>query len=358
MSAQQRQGISYRPVDRDLYEREQRRSLTRAIYALALRDVGSRKDPGDILRRTWPNDTAADLILRAAVSPTSTSSYPTFTTAVTLPALAPQSAAVRLFANALKVDLTGVASITVPYAATQPQVGFVAEGSPAPLPQFSLAGVTVGPARKLLVLSAVTGELENSTPETASAVIGRMLADATAKALDSAVFSNVAADSTRPGGLLNGVSAITATAGGGLAALVGDLGNLAGEIADGGINADDMIIVTHPETATKLRLLASPAFTNTILGTPQVAVGTVIAVAPGGLAVGYSGAPDIESSFEATVHFEDTTPLAISTPGSPNTVAAPVRSAFQHNLIVIRVRCRCAWGALPDAIQYLTGATW
>jgi hypothetical protein len=37
----------------------------------------------------------------------------------------------------------------------------------APVAQFSLAGVDVGPACKILILAAVTGELENATPEQA-----------------------------------------------------------------------------------------------------------------------------------------------------------------------------------------------
>jgi hypothetical protein len=36
--------------------------------------------------------------------------------------------------------------------------------------------------------------------------------------------------------------------------------------------------------------------------------------------------PRFDVSDQATLHMEDTTPLAIGTAGSPNTVAAPVRS--------------------------------
>jgi HK97 family phage major capsid protein len=350
-------GIPLR-ADRDAYEREQRRSLTRAITAMALSRRG--EDPADLLRAAWPHDSAAEILTKAATTPTSTSSYPTYTTAKTLPALAPQSASVRLFASAMQVDLAGVSKVRIPYMAATPQPGFIGEGAAAPLAQFSLAGVDLGPACKLLILSAVTGELENATPESASAIIGRSLAEATAKSLDTAVFGSVAATAgLRPAGLLAGVSVTTATAGGGLAALVADIGNLAGQVADAGIAADDLIIITHPETATKLRLLASPAFTNVVLGTPQVAVGTVIAVAPGGLAVAYSGVPQVEVSREALAHFEDTSPLPIATGAQGSGVlATPVRSAFQTDSLIIRVRCRCAWAALPGAVQYLTGATW
>ena len=42
--------------------------------------------------------------------------------------------------------------------------------------------------------------------------------------------------------------------------------------------------------------------------------------------------PRFDVSDQATVHMEDTTPLAISTVGSPNTVAAPVRNALADRL--------------------------
>ena len=58
------------------------------------------------------------------------------------------------------------------------------------------------------------------------------------------------------------------------------------------------------------------------------------------------------------MHFEDTTPLPIGTPGSPTTVAAPTRSAFQQDLVVIRVRARCAWAALPGAVQVINSVGW
>src|SRR5438132_633471 len=84
-------------ADPDILEREHRRSFRRAITAMALADR-SRK-PDEILRSAWPHDDMAERLLKAASSPTSTSSYPTHTTAATLPALAPQSAAVRLFST-------------------------------------------------------------------------------------------------------------------------------------------------------------------------------------------------------------------------------------------------------------------
>ena len=86
--------------------------------------------------------------------------------------------------------------------------------------------------------------------------------------------------------------------------------------------------------------------------------GQVIGLVPGGLAVGYAGNVEIEVTTGATVHFEDTTPLAIGTPGTPPTVAAPTHSAFQEDLLIVKARGRCAWTVQPGAVAVINGAAW
>jgi hypothetical protein len=57
-----------------------------------------------------------------------------------------------------------------------------------------------------------------------------------------------------------------------------------------------------------------------------------------------SGSNDraVRTSKEAVYYEEATTPAAIGTPGSPNVVAAPVRSVFQTDAIAVRVRATLA----------------
>jgi len=191
-----RQGIPLVP-DRGALAAADRRSLIRAFTAKALAPAPG-EDAGEILRRAWPADREAELILRAAVSPTTTADFPAITTASVLPALAPMSASARLFVRCLQIDLAGISKVRVPYAAVAPQPGFIAEKGSAPVSQFSLAGVEVGPARKILIMAAVTGELEKATRETASTIVGNALANAVAKTVDAAAFDDVAADTTRP----------------------------------------------------------------------------------------------------------------------------------------------------------------
>jgi hypothetical protein len=172
------------------------------------------------------------------------------------------------------------------------------------------------------------------------------------------VFDNIAGAGTRPSGLLNGVTPIAATAGGGVNAMAGDLAALAGALTDAGVDAENMVVVTNPRQAVKLRLLAGPAFAYLVLGTSAVASGTVVGIAPAGVASGFDGAPRIEASTESTVNF-DSAPAQIGTVGSPNVVAAPTRSAWQTDTQSLKVRTKCAWATVhPGAVAQITAATW
>ena len=86
--------------------------------------------------------------------------------------------------------------------------------------------------------------------------------------------------------------------------------------------------------------------------------GTVIVLDALAFVSGFSGGPQIDVAESALVHLEDTSPLEISTTGTPNTVAAPVRSAFQADLKVLRCVLRASWAMRAPAIAYTTTATW
>jgi hypothetical protein len=86
--------------------------------------------------------------------------------------------------------------------------------------------------------------------------------------------------------------------------------------------------------ATKIRVLASPKFTNVVLSSSSLAVGTVIAIIPRDLATGYGGAVTVEASTEAVVNFEANAPLPIV--DNSGVVAKPVYSAFQQDMTVLK----------------------
>jgi hypothetical protein len=306
-------------------------------------------------------DARGALMTKAAVDPATraTSGLPTFTAVAMLPSLAPTSAAVRLFERAgLTLDFAGVHQYRVPFSASGfPEPIFVGEGQPMPVITGDLDAMTVGPTCKIRFGTGITEELETYSADAASAVIGRLMSDAGRKALDAAVFSTTPADATRPAGLLNGVTAQTPTAGGGLSALTADMKNLIGAIGDAALATDDVIIVANPRQAEALRLLPPQPFAHPVFGTAALADGTIAAIAPDALAVGYEGVPEISTTKQGTAHFEST-PLPISTPGTPPVVSAPTLSAFQSGLIFLAMRLRCAWAAQPGSVQFIESVTW
>jgi hypothetical protein len=124
----------------------------------------------------------------------------------------------------------------------------------------------------------VSYELEFCTPENASVLIGRILSDHTSRHFDHYVFDDVAADETCPAGLLNGVTPLAPTTGGGFAAMAKDVANIVAAVAAAGGNADGVVFIASAAQATTLRLLSGPNFTNPVLGTRGLAGGTIVGV--------------------------------------------------------------------------------
>jgi hypothetical protein len=339
--------------------RRERRSWSRAItaYALASSERGS---PEKILRANWPHDPRAQAILKAAVSPTSTADFPAQDTIAAFRSLAPGSAAWKLFdhPSALRLDLRGVRSITIPHVANFPsQPVFIAEGAPGPVVQWSLMKSAVGPVRKIMVLSAVSEELESASPQSVSAVIGRVLADAVNKSIDAIAFDSNPGTAIRPPGLLFGVTPLTATSGTDQAQnMFTDLGNLVGAIGAAGIDPSEAVLIASPREAMSLILRAGAQFNSTVLMSLGVPDKTIIAAAPAGIASGYQGPPAIDTSKEAVLHREGASPGEIVS--SPGVVAAPSTSIFQSYLLAIRVRAEAAWAAAPGAVQVTNTVNW
>lgn len=301
-----------------------------------------------------------DLIAKAATNPTTTDDVGGFAGVRIGPflrALRGRSAAAQLMVLAPDVDLTGLASITLPRATTEfPNASWVAEGGPAPVFRGTLAATTLVP-RKLMALSALTNELAEYSAGVAEQVISDMLEDSAARALDAKLFSTDAATATAPAGILNGIAATAGTAGGGVVAVATDLRALTAAVAAAGGGARLAVIASPPQAMT-LQVLAGSGFTTPVIIGPSLAPGTVIVLDYGAFISGFSGDPQIDVADSAVVHLEDATPAHIGTAGTPNTVAAPTRSAFQADLKVLRCILRASWAMRAPAIAYTTTATW
>ena len=294
--------------------------------------------------------------MRAAVSPTTTASLPPFDAIATFRSLAPRSAALQLFDSSLKLNLTGLSTWKIPnIEALPPAPIFVGEGAPAPVVHFAFRSTTLGPMRKVLVMSGVTNDLQNASAETALATIGRVLADATTKSFDTIAFSTGAETAVQPAGLLHDAAVVTAaTAGAG--ALKTDLSNLVDAISSAGISADGAIFVAGAREALLMKAEpVGPKFNYEVFETLGLPPKTIAAFAPDAVASGYQDAPTIEASSDALLHY-DTAPTDISTAG--NAVAFPARSAYQTDIINIRVRMLAAWACVPGGSAYVTNVSW
>jgi hypothetical protein len=344
----------------------ERRSFHRAAAAMAMTvtrgGTSTGRQPEEVLRENWRDDDDAERILRAASSPLTTSNFAAIQSTKFVEMLAPDCAASKLLNLGYKFDLSGISSIKLPYvggAGRPAKPAFIAEGQPAPAPNLATSAAVLGPTCKVLIQSAITGELQSASAETAEGIVGQALAISTAQSLDAALFSaNPAVPGVSPQGILFGIPPLLSGGAIGLGGCAADLGNLAGAIGAAGVSIDDMVIITTPSLATKVRIYAGPHYDDKVFSSAYIQSGQVIGVVPQGLASGYQGQVSLETSLAAALAMDDTAPPQIGTPGSPNVVAAPTLSAFQAYLIVVKVRARMAWTVQPSCVALVTGASW
>ena len=335
-------------------------SLTRAAFAayVAKSGVALTRSPEYVAEKLWPSDRVAHALTRAAISGASTDDD---AWAGTLAAdavggffgsLTP-SAGAQLIAAGARVSLAGQSSIAFPGRTTQPAaLPWVGEGEPIAVRQSTLAGRTMGPAKKMAVISVMSRELARSS--SAEAVFAQVFREDAATSLDAAIFNNAAATDDNPAGLLNGVTPLTASAGGD--PMAEDLEALAGEVAAGG-GSGRIAFVAHPRQAAAI-MIRRPDITAAVWSSSALVAGTVVALDPTGFVSAFGGEPDIEASESALLHMSDT-PEHIGTVGSPNTVAAPVQSMFQTGQVAVRVIAEAAF-AMRSAglVAVVEGVSW
>jgi hypothetical protein len=301
-------------------------------------------------------------VVKAAVSPASTATagwaaeLVSTASAGLIPSIAPQSLYSRLAPRGLRLDFTGIGTLRLPAKNTGGgSLGgdFVAENAPIPIRQMSLSPVDLS-AKKLAVISAYSAELAERSAPSIEAVVRQAIADDTGLVLDTRMLDANAATAARPAGLLFGVTPITATTGGGVAALAGDLGALAAAVPA----AADLVYIMNP--ADRVRALAqSPGMLGVpILESSVVTAKTVIALDAADLVTAEGDEPRFMLSENAAVHMSDV-PTALAIAGSPNTISAPARSFFQEDLIGIRLILHCTWGMRrAGRVATVASVTW
>lgn len=265
------------------------------------------------------------------------------------------------------LSFDGVGTVSIPSrTAGGAGGGFVAEGSPIRVGRITTAATTMT-AKKLGVIVPFSRELaKRSTPAIESLVRQAILED-TGVILDTALLDATAADTARPAGLLNGVSAVASGYGGGdWRAVVEDFKALLAPFIAANA-ADNITVVMNPAQALAVSLMAGGDgkfgwFSEvqkrvTIIESTRATSGRLIALRNSDFATALGDAPEFDVSEQATVHMEDTTPLEIVA-GTPTT-ADPVRSFFQTATIGVRMLMDVSWKMRRSGmVQWINGTSY
>lgn len=331
-------------------------SARRPAPELPARSLGARAFWESVTRN------AAAQINKATVVPTGTADLPVPLSKVGLaPSFAPNSIMFTVADRAAQFDFATSAQHMIPAVKFAKGPIFTREGEPMIVVQGQSNDITHGPSNKFTFAAIVSAELLQHGGDVAREAIRVGLMEAVALPSDTVFLdTNAAVPGLRDAGMLNNVVDLGATGAvvGFVPALVSDLGKIVGAMGAGGIATNDVMFLANDADAIKIIALTNiPA--NRVFGTPAIPAHTLIGIAPRAIAFGFDGDPTIEASDQGVVHMEDTTPLDISSVGSPNVVAAQVISLWQSNLIALRLRMRCSWTKLnPAAVQRIDLLNW
>lgn len=260
-------------------------------------------------------------------------------------------------------------AIKIPSRAPTPSIAgsFVGEGAPIPVRRLGLQAITLSP-KKMGVISVFSREIARYSTPAIEALVRQEIEADTALTIDTLLLDANAGNAVRPAGLLAGVTALTATAGGGNAAILGDLKKLRASFitANAGRN---LVLLMNPQQSDSLALTPGPdgtlGWADSILARYQVIssttvpVGRVILIDAADFVSATGDTPEFELSNEATIHMEDTSPQQISAAGTPNVVAAPVQSMFQTAQIALRMLMDVSWAMRRTGmVAWIDGVTW
>jgi len=332
----------------------------------------TKQSPYEVMKQEYGDDeptrAVMNVITRSATVPadTVTSGWASqlVNTSITefFAALMPNSVYPALASRGGKFSFGQSGIVSMPTRAATPTIAgsFVAQGAAIPVRQGAFSAITFTP-KKMAVISVFTRDIaEHSTPAI-EGLIRQAIIEDTAVAIDSVLLDATAATTTRPAGLKAGVSATTATAAGGINALIGDIRGLTGALITGtNGNLRAPVWIMNPADILAASLLPATAgggefpfkselTGGTLQGMPvisssNVTADTMLLVDAADFVSVTGDTPRFDVSDQATIHMEDTTPLAISTVGSPATVAAPVRSLWQTDCIGVRMLLDLNWG--------------
>jgi HK97 family phage prohead protease/HK97 family phage major capsid protein len=325
---------------------------------------------------------ACDLILRAASAPAMTTVtgwaaelvQQTYTDL--MPLLFPQAILTRLAGRGLALSFGRAGRIIIPTRSRTPTIAgsFVGEGLAIPVRQGAFTTQTLVP-KKLAVISVWTKEMDDHSIPAIEGLIREAIQQDTSVAIDTVLLDANPATVIRPAGLLNGVAATTATAGGGLAALIGDIkalisalttstyGNLRSPVWL--MNPSDVLSATLASAVNtgifpfRDEVRGGALNTIPIIDSATVPAKTMILIDAADFVVAGGEAPRLEISDQATLHMEDTAPADLVGPGSPGVVASPQRSLFQTDSLALRMLLPLNWlQRRAGTVAWTSSVTW
>lgn len=290
--------------------------------------------------------------------------------------LYPKAVYPRLAAKGLSLTFGPAGRILIPTRAATPTIAgsFVGEGLPIPVRQGLFTSQTLTP-KKMAVITTWTREIQDHSVPAIEGLLRDAVQQDTAISLDSVLLDANPATLVRPAGILNGVVGLTPTAGGGFAALTGDIKQISGALLTGTKgNVRSPVWLMNPQQINSALYVSSPGAGVfpyrdeiregqlggwPIIDSGTVPLGCVIALdAADFVAVG-GDAPRFEISDQATLHMEDTNPIDIGTAGTPAVVAAPVKSMWQTDSLALRLILPTNWTIRrAGVVAYVTGVTW
>jgi HK97 family phage prohead protease/HK97 family phage major capsid protein len=328
-----------------------------------------------------PTQQACDLLLRAASAPALMSVtgwaaelvHQIYTDFLEL--LLPKAILARLAARGLTLNFGQAGRIIIPTRQRTPTLAgsFVGEGMAIPVRQGAFSSQTLTP-KKVAVITVWSREMNDHSIPAIEGLLREAVQVDTSIAIDTVLIDANAATTIRPPGLLFGITPLTATAGGGLTALTGDLIKLTQALATGTYgNIRDPVWIVNPADMIAAGLTAAPNTgifpfrdeikAGTLANIPYIDSVTIaqhqmLLVDAADFVVVGGEAPRLEISDQATLHMEDTNPTDLVS-GSPGVVATPQRSLFQTDSLALRLVMPLNWlQRRAGTIVQMTGTTW
>jgi hypothetical protein len=327
--------------------------FTRWLTARALAELLHDSVKG-IAQDCWPSDhVLLDVVERASSAPAMVTvagwaaelAHRIVSDAVE--ALGPASAAAQVLRRCLLLSFDGAGSISAPaFAGSAGNASFVADGNPIPVRQLSATTAILNPF-VVATIAVLTREMMESS--NAEALITDALVRSAAAAMDAVMFDANPADGTRPAGLKNGISTLTASSSTDpFGAMFEDIANLVNAVSLVGGSGPYVLVGSPGRVASAAFRMASEATAELIVFAASNAAGSdLYAIAPQALVAAISPAPAIELSRAAHLVM-DTAPGAANTTGSN-------KSMFQTDSIAIKVRWPVSWALRdPRGFAWLT----